>query len=53
MPYFPPETIALLRRATAARRAIKRGADPYLMLSLVIWPTPKVTKADDEMKDAA
>ncbi len=36
---------ALLERAAAGREAIDRGADPALVLSLVVWPTPAVVDA--------
>ena len=36
---------ALLERAAAGREAIDRGADPVLVLSLVVWPTEAVVAA--------
>jgi hypothetical protein len=33
---------ALLERAAAGREAIDRGADPALVLSLVVWPTASI-----------
>ena len=36
---------ALLARADAGRVAIAEGADPVLMLALVVWPSENVTAA--------
>jgi hypothetical protein len=36
---------ALLDRAAAGREAIDRGADPLLVLALVVWPTEAVVEA--------
>ena len=36
---------ALQDRAAAGREAIDRGADPMLVLSLVVWPTAAIVEA--------
>jgi hypothetical protein len=35
---FDKTSSALLEQAELARRAIRAGADPYLVLSVLIWP---------------
>ena len=45
-PWHTAEVKTLMTRAEAARQAIRCGADPHLVLSLVVWPTPLVQEAE-------
>lgn len=41
----PPSWKALITRYRAGIQAVERGADPYLTLSLVVWPPSDVELA--------
>ena len=40
---------AMIARAAAGRTAINLGADPLLMLGLVVWPSERVMAAQARM----
>ena len=46
------ELADLLEREKAVRRLIEQGADPALMLSYVIWPSPAIEEALRERRAA-